>query len=245
MACRWAALADTVRGARATRPEVLAMLQPLGDLLPYAVTVALSPLPIIAALMLLLAPAGTRGGLGFLVGRMAALAALVLVLAILTARLAGPEASTGGRGGWLRIGLGCLVLVGAALIWQRRPRGAAAELPGWLRSVEAVTPAGALRLGALLTVANLKELALVLGAAVIVGGADLAAGGTFALALAFAAVASLGVAAPLAWSLAAGDAARARLGAARDWLVRNNALVIATVLVLVGAMLIGSGLEAI
>jgi hypothetical protein len=63
------------------------MLPILGDLLPYAVPVALSPLPIIAVLMLLLAPAGTSGGVGFLAGRLAALLAATLVFAALSGLL--------------------------------------------------------------------------------------------------------------------------------------------------------------
>ncbi|HVH01471.1 MAG TPA: hypothetical protein VM891_00680 [Amaricoccus sp.] len=47
------------------------MTRLFGDLLPDAVPVALSPLPIIAVAMLLLAPAGTRGALAFLAGRLA------------------------------------------------------------------------------------------------------------------------------------------------------------------------------
>ena len=66
------------------------MLSILGDLVPYAVPVALSPLPIIAAVMLLLAPAGARGGLAFLIGRFATLAALAFAVSLVAVRLAGP-----------------------------------------------------------------------------------------------------------------------------------------------------------
>ena len=76
------------------------MLPILGDLLPYAVPVALSPLPMIAVVMLLLAPAGTRGGLGFLVGRVATLAALAFAVALLAGRCARRPRRPGNAGGW-------------------------------------------------------------------------------------------------------------------------------------------------
>ena len=219
------------------------MLQVLGDLLPYAVPVALSPLPAIAMVMLLLAPAGNRGGLGFLAGRVATLAAIAFLVALLAGRLAGAVGGEG-RAGWLRIGLGCLLVAGAIVVWLRRPRGEPA-MPGWMRSLEQAGPAAAVRLGGLLTVVNLKEVALVVGAGTIIGAVELPAGQALALAVTFAVLAGLGCGLPLIWSLAAGPAARDRLAALRDWLVRNQPALIAAVLLLLGVMLIGSGLEAL
>lgn len=219
------------------------MIPTFGDLLPYAVPVALSPLPIIAVVMLLLAPAGTRGGLGFLAGRLAALAAATVGFAALSGLLDGPAGGEGKRG-WLRIGLGLALIAAAAAIWRKdRAAEAAAEPPGWLRSIDRATPAGALRLGAMLTLANPKELAFAFGAGLMVGG--LSAGRALAAALAFAAVAALGVAVPVGAMLLAGDRARDRLGGVRDWLLRNQAVAVAVVLLLIGAMLIGSGIEAL
>ncbi|MFO1209290.1 MAG: GAP family protein [Amaricoccus sp.] len=218
------------------------MLPTLGDLLPYAIPVALSPLPVIAVVMLLLAPAGTRGGLGFLAGRVAALAAVAFAVALLAGRLA-RESGGADRGAWIRIALGCLLIAGAWLVWRRGP--AEPSVPGWLRALDGAAPAGALRLGALLTVANPKELAFVAGAGTIIGAAAPPAGQALALALVFAAIAALGVAAPLAWAAASGAAARARLAALRDGLVRHQALIMAAILVLIGTMLVGSGLKAL
>jgi hypothetical protein len=221
------------------------MLQLLGDLLPYAVPVALSPLPIIAAVMLLLAPVGAVGGLAFPTGRVAALAGLAFVVALAAAQVAGPSEAAD-RGGWLRIGIGCLLMLGAGAIGWRRLRAAAdAPPPGWMRSIERAGPGRALGYGLLLTVANLKEMALVIGAGLIVGAASMPPGRALAVSLLFAGVAAAGVATPLAWTLAAPESSRDGLGAARDWLVRNNAIVMAAVLLVLGAMLIGSGLESL
>lgn len=220
------------------------MLPMLGDLLPYAVPVALSPLPIIAVLVLILAPTGTRGGIGFLVGRVATLAVLTLIVAALAGRVAGP-AEPVARGAGMRILLGGMMMLGAAVLWWRTPGGGeAAALPGWMRAIEGAGPARAVRLGLVLTVLNLKELALVVGAGMIAGGA-VSLGGQAVAAAIFAAVAGLGVALPVVWTMAAGDRARARLGAGRDWLVQNQAIVMAAVLLVLGAMLVGSGLEAL
>jgi hypothetical protein len=219
------------------------MLPILGDLLPYAVPVALSPLPIIAVLMLLLAPAGTSGGVGFLTGRLAALLAATLVFAALSGLLDGDSGGQETRG-FLRIGLGLALIVTAALVLRKaRTAGAAAEPSSWMRAIDGATPASAARLGVMLTLLNLKELAFAFGAGLMIGG--LTGGPTLLAAAAFAVLAGLGVAVPVLTMLVAGDAARDRLTGARDWLVRYQAIGVAVVLLLIGAMLIGSGLEAL
>jgi Sap, sulfolipid-1-addressing protein len=220
------------------------MRQVVGDLLPFAVPVALSPLPVIAVVMLLLAPAGIRGGLGFLAGRLVALAAATLLFATLADGLAAWTGS-GAERGWLRIGLGLLLLAGAVPLLRQARRREVATVPGWLRSIDRASPAGAMRLGAVLTVANLKELAFAAGAGLLVGGAGLGTGAEIAAAVGFALLAGLGVAVPILAAILAGDAARTRLRVARDWLLGNQAIVLAVVLVLVGAMLVGSGIAAL
>jgi hypothetical protein len=238
MPCRVGVAADSLSRRRSSAET--GMLPILGDLLPYAVPVALSPLPIIAVAVLLLAPAGTRGGVGFLVGRLGALTAATLMFAALSGLLDGDAAGAGKRG-WLRIGIGLVLMVWAAAVWRKA--GAAAEPPGWLKSIDRATPAGALRLGVTLTLVNPKELAFAFGAGLMIGG--LPAGRAVLAAVVFSLVAGLGVAVPVFAMLLAGDGARGRLGGVRDWLVSNQAAVMAAVLLLIGAMLIGSGIEAL
>lgn len=219
------------------------MLPIPGDLLPYSVPVALSPLPIIAAVTLLLAPSGVAGGVGFVAGRLAALIGLSFAVALIATELAGPGIALGG---WMRIVAGCLVLVGAGLVWRGRPQaGAEPELPGWMRMLEGATPGRAVRLGMALTALNIKELAFVIGAGLMIGSEALPTTQTLLASLVFGSLAGLGVLVPTVWILADPDHARSGLGAARDWLARNNAIVVAAVLLAIGTMLIGSGLEAL
>jgi hypothetical protein len=114
-----------------------------------------------------------------------------------------------------------------------------------MRALDEASAAAAVRIGALLTVINLKELALAVGAGMIIGAVELPVGQAFMLAVIFAGLAGLGVALPLAWALAGGSSARGRLATLRDWLVGNQPALIAAVLVVIGAMLIGSGLESL
>ena len=58
----------------------------------------------------------------------------------------------------------------------------------------------------------------------------------------FTAVASLGVAAPVLVYLALGDRAAAPLAQTKAWIVQNNATTMATVLLLLGLVVLGNGL---
>ncbi|MBG6237580.1 hypothetical protein IWX78_000523 [Mycetocola sp. CAN_C7] len=214
----------------------------LGEILPLGVAVALSPLPIIAVLLLLVAPVGVRGALLFLAARAVTLCALVVIFA-LASDLADDAAGSATPAAILRIVVGSALLVGAVMKWRTRPRGAdEPKLPGWMRSVDNAGPAHAVRLGFLLTAANVKEIAFAAGIGFTIGGAFLP-WGQIAIAVAvFVVLACLSIAIPVAAALVGGDRVRPALAEMRNWLVRNNAIVVAIVLLVLGAMLVGSGI---
>lgn len=214
----------------------------LADLVPAAVPVALSPLPIVAVLILLIAPAGWRGGVGFVLGRVLALAGATLAFAWAAGYV---DSTLGGdaRGGW-RI-LAGLALMAAAATLARRPRPADARPSGWMGSIEALGPAGAVRLGLTVTVINVKELAFTFAAGAIISGAGLTSAQTAGAAAIFAVLSSTSVAVPVAALAVSGDPVRTRLAALRDALVRNQSLLTAIVLGIIGAMLVGKGIAAL
>lgn len=219
------------------------MLQTFGHLLPYALPVGLSPLPVIAVLMLVLSPPGPRGGLGFLAGRLAALV-LATLLAAGLAELLQDRAGADTPRIWLRLVLG-LALAALALRSLLRPPPAGAPLPGWLRALETATPATALRLGALVTLANPKELAFMLAAGLAIGADMPGPLQTLALSLAFALMAGAGVALPVLAAAIGGEAVRQRLVPLRDALVARRALVMGLVLAFIAALLVGDALSAL
>lgn len=221
------------------------MLDVIGQLVPYAVGVALSPLPVIAILLLLLSPGGRAAATAFLAVRVMSVTAVAGGAALLTELL--PESNgTSPAAAWLRIILG-VALIGLAIKkWTGRPvAGADVELPTWMASIEGMSTAGAARLGFILSAINLKELAFGVGAGLIAGGAGLSVGATLATVLIYVALACLSVVIPVAAFVFAGARAEPPLRRARTWLIDNNAVVIAVVLLVIGAILIGNGLTTI
>lgn len=221
------------------------MAQVIGDVIPFAIGVALSPLPIIAVLLLLLAPVGARGGLAFLAARLLAFAVLVAVFAW-AADLIDDAAGSSTPAAVLRLVIGLGLVVAAVVKWHRRPRrDAEPKLPGWMRAIDGMKAGGAFRLGVVLTVANPKELAFAAGAGFTVGGAFLPPAQLVAAGAVFVVLACASVAVPVVAVLVGGERMSPMLAELGDWLRRNNAIVMAIVLLVVGAMLIGSGLSGL
>lgn len=219
------------------------MIELVGEMVPFAVVVALSPLPIIAVLLLLAAPAGLGAGLLFALGRVVTLALLVLLLSYATDLIDDSAGSTL-PAAVLRILLGLVLAFVAVRKWLRRPRGDEPEpLPGWMRAIDTMGPGAALRLGAIVTVVNLKELAMAAGAGLTLGGAMAGSGTIAAAGAVFVLLSTLGVTLPVLALAIGRERVAPGLAAARDWFVRNNATIMAVVLLVIGALLIGGGLE--
>jgi hypothetical protein len=219
----------------------------IGDVLGLAAGVAVSPLPIVAMILLLATPRGRANGSLFAVGWLAGLAGLgTLVLA-----LAGPaDASSGGEPaawtGWLKLVLGVLALLLAVRQWRGRPAaGAEPEMPKWMASLDRMRPGGALGLGALLSAVNPKNGGLTIAAAASIAAAGLAGGSQAVVLAVFVLVGSLGVLAPLVVDLAAGDRAARTLDTWKIWAADHNAAVMAVLFVIFGFKLVGDGIAVL
>ena len=219
----------------------------IGDVLGLAAGVAVSPLPIVAMILVLATPRGRVNGSLFGIGWLAGLSILGTVVLL----LAGPaDPSDDGTPaawiGWLKLLLGVLALLLAARQWRGRPaEGAAPELPKWMAGLDKLKPGGALGLGALLSGINPKNAGLTIAAAATIAGAGLA-GGEQAVTLAvFVAIGSAGVLAPLIVYLMAGERAARTLDAWKTWSGDHNAAIMAVLFLVFGFKLVGDGIAVL
>lgn len=219
------------------------MLGVIGDLLPYSIPVALSPLPVIAVLLILPGPDGNTKGVFFLGGRLAALLTLVLLTSLLSGWL---DQETEGEGGrvWLRFCLGVL-LIAMSVRAILKPAPADAQPPGWMRAFDQAKPARAAGLGALLTIGNIKELAFAMSAGIVLGSAALSTGQAAACAAVYSLLATLSVSLPVGWVLFGDEESKAKLIPIRDWAIVNQSFIIAGVMLFIGTLLISDALAAL
>ena len=216
----------------------------IGEVLPVGVAVALSPMPIIAVvLMLVSARARTNGPLfvlGWLVG-LALVGAIVLALAGPTESAEGGDPPT-----WasvVQLVLGAALLALAVRQYQKRPReGEEPPVPAWMGALDAFGPGKAFGAGALLSGLNPKNTVLAISAAATIaqtgipGGEQAVAYGVFAL------VGTIGVAAPVVILFARGEAATAVLTRLEAWMGHNNTVIMAVLCLVIGAKLVGQAI---
>lgn len=217
----------------------------VGQVVAFAVGVAISPIPIIAIVVMLSTPNARRNGPGFLLGWIVGLSvAGGLVLALAGGR--GAHGETSSASGGLLIALGVGVLALAAKQWRKRPvAGEPAELPKWMRSVDHFDFPHAAALGFALSALNPKNLLLTLGAAAALVDEGSGTGTQIEGLAVFVAIAALGPAVPVLMFFALGERARTTLDRLKAWMSVHNAAIMTTLLVLIAAKLLYDGAAAL
>ncbi|MEU3395937.1 GAP family protein [Streptomyces filamentosus] len=220
----------------------------VGQMLASAVGIAISPVPLIAIVLMLATPRGRANGLAFTVGWVLSLAAVVTVVVLAGS---GADASGGDDGPatwtlWLKLGLGLLFLLMGAKQWKDRPReGQDAELPGWMKAIDTFPPGKAAGLAVALAVANPKNLVLAVGGAVSIAGSDASAGGKAVAGALMVLIGSLCTLAPLGVYLLGGAKSAEVLAGWKAWMARHNAAIMTTLLVVLGAKYVGDALTGL
>ena len=216
----------------------------IGTVLPYGVVVALSPIPIIAVILMLFSQKARSNSLGFLVGWFLG----VTVVAVLVTYVFNPaEQATGGESSPLanlvHLLLGLLLFWAAYRNWQKRPQpGQTPAMPKWMEQVDTLTPGKALAMGALLSGVNPKNLAMSVAAGVAIAGGELSSSQTLVALAAYVLVACSTVAAPVLLFLIYGDKASQTLQSWKAWLTLNNSTVMMVLCLVFGFSLIGKAL---
>jgi threonine/homoserine/homoserine lactone efflux protein len=218
----------------------------IGDILPFAVGIAISPFPIIVVVLTLLGPRPRAGGAGFLIGW---IAGLLVAFGVIVALVAYLPAGSSGKGVWaglVEIALGGLLMLLAVLQWRKRPRGDDdPELPGWMSKVSSYGFPQALRLGFLLAAVNPKHVVFLAGASVEVGAADLETDAVVLVIAVFTLIAASSVIVPLLAYVTASARLTPLLEGLQGWLARENHTIMAVLFLVLGANAIGNGIGSI
>jgi threonine/homoserine/homoserine lactone efflux protein len=223
------------------------MGEAIGGSLPLAVGVAISPVPIIAIVLMLTTPKARSNGPAFVAGWLIGLAVVGAVVLV----VAGPaSASSSGAPAtwvsWLKIALGVLLLLVALRQFRGRPAaGEEAPTPKWMATIDQIKAPTAVGLGAILAGANPKNLLLAVAAAATIAQTGISGVEQVLAYLIFALIATIGVAAPVVIYLAMGDRAAQTLGRLKDWMSHNNAVIMSVLCLIIGVKLIGDAISAL
>jgi hypothetical protein len=217
------------------------MTEGIAEVLTFAIGVAISPVPIIAVILMLFSGRARVNGPMFLIGWAVALSAVSG-----TAYMAGDAVSDSSGAdavSWSKVLFGLVFLLLAARSWRSRPApGVEPERPKWMAGIDAFSPGKAIALGVLLAGVNPKNLLLAAGAGAALAGLGLPTTDAVVVLIVFVAVGSLTIGGPVIYYLLGGEAARTKLDSAKDWLAVHNDAVMTVLFLVFGVNLISTGI---
>jgi hypothetical protein len=218
------------------------MWQALGALLPIAVAVAFSSVPLTVTILILLSPNRGRAALPFLVGWVIGVAAVISLSAVGAAALSkplrrGPDTAVV----VLEIVIGAALVALAVIYLRRRAPASSTGLPRWLSAVDSFGP---LVCFAIAVVLSLRPKGLLLGVAggLALSAASLKADEAALLIIIYTAIATSTVVVPIVASFIAPQRMEPRLVSARDWLIVNGRILTSIMMLMIGVVILGYGL---
>ena len=219
------------------------MGEAIGESIVLAVGLAVTSVPVVAIVLMLLEVGAGRRRLAFAVGWTVGTAVvLAVVIAASDALGTDPDTAPARWASIARIVLGAGLLALAVIDWRQRPRrGEPAGLPGWMRALGGSTVPRSGLLGLALAACNPKNLVLLLGGGLAIAGAPVGVAGEVAGAVVFVLVATAPVNVLVLLYRFLGAGPRRVLDAANEWIQSNNAVVMAGLLLVIGVVLVANG----
>lgn len=216
------------------------MGEAIGGVLGLAMGVAISPLPIIAVILMLFSGRAAANGLSFLLGWIGGLALVSWIVLMI---------GVGGSGsasehGIVKVVIGVLFLLLAFQQWRGRPaEGEEASMPAWMARIDRFTPVQACGLALLLSCVNPKNLGLTIAAASSIGGVGLSAVQDAVAVGVYVTLASATLLVPVVGYLVARQTMTPVLNSMKSWLTTNNVPVMTVLFLVLGAKVLGDGVS--
>ncbi len=200
--------------------------QAIGHILPIALAVAISSVPIMATIVILLSPKGTKTALPFLIGWVLGMAVIVTLCTLGAQVIPAPRSdrreATAIAVAEILVGIALVVV--AIIEWRRARRHPSDALPKWLSSVDKLGPWSAFGIAFALNVRP-KGLLLAIAAGLAIRAANLSVGESAIVIAIYTIIGALTVAVPVILSLVDRKGTQPRLLEMKDWLAHNSATV--------------------
>lgn len=218
------------------------MGEAIGEVLGFAVGIAVSPVPIAAVILMLLSGRARANSVAFLMAWILGIAAVATVATAIPGLEADGAPST--TTAWVKLVLGALLLLAGIRQWRSRP-GPEDEpaAPGWMARIDNLRPLAAMGLGVALSALNPKNLLLAAAGGATIASMGLSGVETAGTVAIFTVIASATIVAPVAAYLVASDHLASTLDRTKDWLIENNAAVMAVLFIVFSASLIGDAVQ--
>ena len=219
------------------------MTSALGEVLGYAVGIAVSPIPIAAVILILFSTRARSNSVAFMVAWVLGIAGVTIVV-LLTPGLDASDSEPSTTTGWIKAVLGASLVLLAVRQWKSRPGpGDEPVTPSWMDKIDTIKFGTAFGLGFLLSALNPKNLLLAAAAGATIGSIKLTTTETVGTVIVFTLVAATTVVIPVVGYLIAGDRIDGPLDTTKTWLIDNNSTVMAILLLVFGVVLLGDAIK--
>lgn len=218
----------------------------IGDTLPAALTIFISPMPITALILLLLSRRGVAPAVAYAAGWVLGITLEVVGFTALGGIVISlsPDASAV-VGGIVDFAVAITLLALAYIAWRRHPTpGEEATLPGWMNTIDRMSPWGALALALVFAIFSPVNLSVTAEAGATIAAATLGFGLSLVAVVIFVLLGTASITGPVVAFALARNRVRAPLEALRAWLVQHNSIVLTTLLLIVGVNFLGKGIGA-
>lgn len=230
------------------------MLAAIGLSLPIALGLLFVSMPMAVIVLVMITAGAHRGAASFLLGWVLGISAVVAVTIVIAdysfaeseSESASESAQSSVWSSVIRIVLG-LVLFGLAFKqWRARPKdGSDPTVPKWMKSIDGLTPRKGFGLAFLSAAVNPKNAALAVSGAATIAVATNVVAQQIVAAVIFTIIASVGIASPILVKVFSGKRADDILVSAKAWMTANNAVMMAVILAILGATVLGEGLSGL
>jgi protein-S-isoprenylcysteine O-methyltransferase Ste14 len=214
----------------------------LTKLIPLGLVIALSPITVIPAVLVLHAPRPRPAGIAFLGGWVLGLVALTAAFVGASDLLGGLHQAPPTWASWLRVALGLALIAFGVFRWRTRHRHT--KTPAWLRSFSKLTPVRAGVTGAVLVIRP-EVLILCAAAGLAIGTSGLGVAAGWICGAVFVVVSASTVAIPILGYVAAGDRLDDALERLKVWMEENHGAMMAVILIVIGLLVVYNGIHAL
>jgi hypothetical protein len=215
----------------------------LAELIPLALVVALSPLSIIPAVLVLHSPKPRPTGLAFLAGWLIGLAVVTQIFVEVSSLLGGGLNEPPSWASYVRIVVGAALIAFGIYKWLTRKRSE--HSPKWMSSFANITPARAAITAMVLVVANPKVLFMCAAAGLAIGTEGLGWSGALLGELYYVVIAASTVALPILAYIVSGGRLDPPLVKLKDWMERQHGTLVAAILVVLGVLVLYKGIHGL
>lgn len=214
------------------------MSELVASIMPHAVAVALSPLPIAALILILLSNKAKINSLSFLLGWAVALILNVGIVALIFNQpLPANDKSTAAS--LISGGLGLFLIFLALKQWHQRPKpGEAPKVPKWMNLIENFSPIQSFGLALMLVTVNAKNTVLDIAVGVIIGQKASTFSEGLITVLIFTAVSSFTIAIPVIAYFIYGDHLSGFFTKLKTWFIDNSATILFVLFLILGVNLL-------